>query len=106
MFKEIIEWIAKQKYYFDVGITLLNVLNFALLIMANKDTLTEFTGFNTYSIILFSTFIAFLGMWFIGWLMSVLHFRKKQMEMAAYDHPVLMKILKEVESLKKQGENK
>ena len=104
--KKIIEWAAKQKYYFDNGVSLLNILTFGLMVLVNKDTLTRFTGFNTYLMMIISIILAFGGMWFAGWLMSVLNFKKTQMEMAGRDHPYLIKILNKLEKIENEIQNK
>lgn len=74
-----IEYIFKQKYRFDIGLTFLTFLNFTLLVITASEKLKSIFGIERISeLIIILVPLAFFGVWFLGYFMDrFVHFHAR-----------------------------
>jgi len=97
-----IHWTATQKYRIDLGFTLMTLLNFGLLILANSEKIQKLFPINTYLLVAMAVPLGLFTIWFLGWAMERFKFRDRQNQMASFNNPVIMEMLDRVKNIEEK----
>lgn len=105
---KLISFLVTQKFRFDLGISFIVFINFALLaITASEQVQKLFTNwgisFDLYSIIIYIILAAFFCTWMIGYVLDkVIKYQERMMTIQNIRNPQISKILENTEELLRQ----
>lgn len=68
------KFLARLKYRFDLGQSMLTVVNFCLLVLAASEKLATFWPIPARTLLLIVVPSALVGVWFLGWVLDRSHF--------------------------------
>ena len=93
---KIIQFIARQKYRFDQGMSLAQIIQLALLVVAASPVLQTVIHVPVKTLVAIIVPAAYLIVWVCGWLMDKVNFLKAYTEEQNKNNPTLLAVHKSV----------
>lgn len=94
--------IAELKFYFDISVSLLTVVNLALLVIAASDKLRVFIPLGTFSLMFIFVPAVLLGALAFGWFLDkVVNYQASYYKEVIKRNPQIIEILDRVKNIEK-----
>ena len=99
---KIVKFLAKQKFRFDSGQTLLGIVNFMLLLVAVSDKFGNFFGIGERWIIIIGVPMGMLSVWFLGYIILAIGWRREIIREGMQHNPMILETWKIVKKWDKK----